>query len=76
VFAGVRNGFGNVVMIQHGGVYTTLYGHMSKIGVKNGVRVSQGQIIGAVGHDRLGVQALTCIMNFMLMEQQLIPWPI
>jgi murein DD-endopeptidase MepM/ murein hydrolase activator NlpD len=49
VFAGVRNGFGNVVMIQHGGVYTTLYGHMSKIGVKNGARVSQGQIIGAVG---------------------------
>ncbi|MEZ5538469.1 MAG: peptidoglycan DD-metalloendopeptidase family protein [Pseudomonadales bacterium] len=49
VFAGVRNGFGNVVMIQHGGVYTTLYGHMSKIGVKNGQRVSQGQVIGAVG---------------------------
>jgi len=49
VFAGVRNGFGNVVMIQHGGVYTTLYGHMSKIGVKNGARVSQGQVIGAVG---------------------------
>lgn len=53
VFAGVRNGFGNVVMIQHGGVYTTLYGHMSKIGVKNGARVSQGQIIGAVGQTGL-----------------------
>lgn len=49
VFAGVRNGFGNVVMIQHGGVYTTLYGHMSKIGVRKGARVSQGQVIGAVG---------------------------
>ncbi|MBK8287961.1 MAG: peptidoglycan DD-metalloendopeptidase family protein [Cellvibrionales bacterium] len=49
VFAGVRNGFGNVVMIQHGGVYTTLYGHMSKIGVKKGARVNQGQVIGAVG---------------------------
>lgn len=48
-FAGVRNGFGNVVMIQHGGVYTTLYGHMSKIGVKTGQKVSQGQTIGAVG---------------------------
>lgn len=53
VFAGVRNGFGNVVMIQHGGVYTTLYGHMSKISVKNGARVSQGQIIGAVGQTGL-----------------------
>ena len=49
VFAGVRNGFGNVVMIQHGGVYTTLYAHMSKISVKNGARVNQGQTIGAVG---------------------------
>ena len=53
VFAGVRNGFGNVVMIQHGGAYTTLYGHMSKIGVKNGARVNQGQIIGAVGQTGL-----------------------
>lgn len=53
VFAGVRNGFGNVVMIQHGGVYTTLYGHMSKISVKNGARVSQGQVIGAVGQTGL-----------------------
>ncbi len=53
VFAGVRNGYGNVVMIQHGGVYATLYGHMSKISVKNGQRVSQGQVIGAVGQTGL-----------------------
>jgi len=45
----VRNGFGNVVMIQHGGTYTTLYGHMDKIDVKNGAQVSQGQVIGKVG---------------------------
>lgn len=49
IFAGVRNGFGNVVMIQHGGAYTTLYGHMDKITIKNGVRVDQGQMIGTVG---------------------------
>lgn len=48
-FAGVRNGFGNVVMIQHGGAYTTVYGHMDKIGVRNGAHVSQGQVIGQVG---------------------------
>ncbi|HQQ64137.1 MAG TPA: peptidoglycan DD-metalloendopeptidase family protein [Pseudomonadales bacterium] len=48
-FAGVRNGFGNVVMIQHGGAYTTVYGHMSKISVRNGAHVSQGQVIGQVG---------------------------
>jgi murein DD-endopeptidase MepM/ murein hydrolase activator NlpD len=52
-FAGVRNGFGKVVMIQHGGVYTTLYGHMSKIGVKTGDKISQGQVIGAVGQTGL-----------------------
>ncbi|MEZ5493319.1 MAG: peptidoglycan DD-metalloendopeptidase family protein [Pseudomonadales bacterium] len=52
-FAGVRNGFGKVVIIQHGGVYTTLYGHMSKIGVKTGDKVSQGQVIGAVGQTGL-----------------------
>ncbi len=49
VFAGVRNGYGNVVMIQHGSAYSTLYGHMSKINVRNGTRVEQGQTIGFVG---------------------------
>lgn len=49
VFAGVRNGFGNVVMIQHGSAYTTVYGHMQKINVSNGARVKQGQVIGLVG---------------------------
>jgi murein DD-endopeptidase MepM/ murein hydrolase activator NlpD len=48
-FAGVRNGFGNVVMIQHGGAYTTVYGHMQKINVRTGARVEQGQTIGLVG---------------------------
>ena len=33
VFAGTRNGYGNTIMIQHGAVYTTLYGHLSKINV-------------------------------------------
>ncbi len=49
VFAGIKNGYGNVVMIQHGAAYTTLYGHMDKISVKNGAKVGQGQMIGTVG---------------------------
>jgi murein DD-endopeptidase MepM/ murein hydrolase activator NlpD len=49
VFAGIKNGYGNVVMIQHGAAYTTLYGHMDKISVKNGTKVGQGQMIGTVG---------------------------
>lgn len=49
VFAGVRSGFGNVVMVKHGSAYTTLYAHMHKIHVKNGQKVSQGQKLGTVG---------------------------
>ena len=44
-------GGGNCVKIKHNSIYTTIYAHMSKFanGIKNGVRVKQGQIIGFVG---------------------------
>jgi murein DD-endopeptidase MepM/ murein hydrolase activator NlpD len=48
-FAGVQNGFGNVVFINHKAGHTTVYAHLSRILVKRGERVSQGQNIGAVG---------------------------
>lgn len=48
-FAGQQNGYGNVVVLRHGGDKTTLYGHLSRIDVKKGQRVDQGQKIGAVG---------------------------
>ncbi len=48
-FAGVQNGFGNVVMVKHRNNQTTVYAHLSRIGVKKGQTVSQGQNIGAVG---------------------------
>jgi murein DD-endopeptidase MepM/ murein hydrolase activator NlpD len=48
-FAGWQNGYGNVVHIGHRGQTTTVYAHMSKIFVKRGDRVVQGQNIGAVG---------------------------
>jgi murein DD-endopeptidase MepM/ murein hydrolase activator NlpD len=48
-FAGVKGGFGNVVIIRHDKANTTLYAHLSKIGVRKGQKVSQGQHIGAVG---------------------------
>ncbi len=48
-FAGWQNGYGNVVQIGHRGQKSTLYAHMSKIFVKRGERVEQGQKIGAVG---------------------------
>ena len=44
-------GGGNCVKIKHNSSYSTIYAHMSKFakGIKNGVRVKQGQIIGYVG---------------------------
>jgi murein DD-endopeptidase MepM/ murein hydrolase activator NlpD len=48
-FAGVQNGFGNVVMVKHRNNSTTVYAHLSRILVKQGQSVSQGQNIGAVG---------------------------
>ena len=48
-FAGVQNGFGNVVMVKHRNNSTTVYAHLSRIAVKQGQNVSQGQNIGAVG---------------------------
>jgi murein DD-endopeptidase MepM/ murein hydrolase activator NlpD len=48
-FAGWQNGYGNVVSVQHGGDKSTLYAHLSRIHVKVGQKISQGEHIGAVG---------------------------
>ena len=48
-FAGVQGGFGNVVIIRHNGSDTTVYAHLSRIDVRKGQGVSQGQRVGAVG---------------------------
>ena len=49
--AGWCGGGGNCVKIKHNSTYQTIYAHMLKFarGIKNGVRVKQGQIIGYVG---------------------------
>ena len=48
-FAGWRDGYGNLVQVKHGNDRTTLYAHLSRMDVKNGQRVLQGQRLGAVG---------------------------
>ncbi|RZI83132.1 MAG: M23 family metallopeptidase [Rubrivivax sp.] len=48
-FAGWQNGYGNVIQVQHSGDRTTVYAHLSKIGVRKGEKVEQGQAVGAVG---------------------------
>jgi murein DD-endopeptidase MepM/ murein hydrolase activator NlpD len=54
-FSGRQNGYGNVVMLQHGSKYTTVYGHLSRFaeGMKAGSKVKQGQVIGYVGQTGL-----------------------
>jgi murein DD-endopeptidase MepM/ murein hydrolase activator NlpD len=51
IHRGVKNGYGNAVILQHGGNITTLYAHMSRYEstVRLGTRVRQGQTIGYVG---------------------------
>ncbi len=44
-----RYGYGNSILIDHGYGYTSLYGHLSQIDVKEGERVVKGQKIGTVG---------------------------
>jgi murein DD-endopeptidase MepM/ murein hydrolase activator NlpD len=48
-FAGVQNGYGNVVILKHRNNHSTLYAHLSRINVRKGESISQGQNIGAVG---------------------------
>lgn len=48
-FAGVQNGFGNVVYVLHRNNNVTVYAHLSRVGVRKGQTISQGQTVGAVG---------------------------
>lgn len=48
ILAAPYSGYGNAIIIDHGGVQT-LYAHMSSIGVSEGQQVPQGEIIGNVG---------------------------
>jgi murein DD-endopeptidase MepM/ murein hydrolase activator NlpD len=49
IYCGWESGYGNLVVIDHGGNLATAYGHQSRIGVSCGEHVSQGQVIGYVG---------------------------
>jgi murein DD-endopeptidase MepM/ murein hydrolase activator NlpD len=48
-YAGVRNGYGNVVILRHHGQYSTVYAHLSRIAVKTNAKVAQNDTIGFVG---------------------------
>lgn len=48
-FAGWQNGYGNVIRIKHRADKTTVYAHLSRIGVRKGQRIDQSDVIGQVG---------------------------
>jgi murein DD-endopeptidase MepM/ murein hydrolase activator NlpD len=54
-FVGKQGGYGNVVMVNHQGRYSTVYGHLSRFasGLHRGQRVTQGEIIAYVGQTGL-----------------------
>ncbi len=49
IFAGQKGQYGRLVVIRHRNGYQTSYGHLSRIKVKNGANVAQGQVIAYVG---------------------------
>ncbi len=50
VFAGWKRGYGYFTSVRHNGTYTTNYAHQSRIGVRYGQKVKQGETIGYVGN--------------------------
>ena len=48
-FAGTQNGYGNVVIIKHSGANSTVYAHLSRLMVRTGQHVTQGDTIALTG---------------------------
>jgi murein DD-endopeptidase MepM/ murein hydrolase activator NlpD len=72
VYAGANSyGYGNMIMIDHGTGFQSLYAHLSAIFVNCGDNVSQGQTIGAAGatghasgpHLHFEVRTMTAVIN-------------
>ncbi len=49
IYAGWMGGYGNLVVVDHGGGLATAYAHLSSISVSTGQAVGQGEVVGTVG---------------------------
>lgn len=49
LYAGWLKGYGQVIILDHGGNLSTVYAHLSRMHVDEGARVTKGQVIGRVG---------------------------
>ncbi len=72
VYAGWNNyGYGNMIMVDHGNNFQSLYGHLSAINVQCGQSVGQGDVIGAIGttghssgpHLHFEIRAISSFVN-------------
>jgi murein DD-endopeptidase MepM/ murein hydrolase activator NlpD len=50
IYSSWMSGYGNVIIIDHGGGFSTLYGHQSRLVARDGQYVTQGQLIGYSGN--------------------------
>ena len=48
-FAGRQGGYGNIVIVDHGGGFSTVYPHQSRLAATRGQAVDQGEVIGYIG---------------------------
>lgn len=50
-----ERGYGNMIVVEHGALYSTSYAHLEKINVRQGQSVSRGDVIGEVGNTGLSM---------------------
>jgi murein DD-endopeptidase MepM/ murein hydrolase activator NlpD len=50
IYAGWIEGYGQTIIIEHDGIYSTLYGHNSELLVTQGTFVRQSQVIARAGN--------------------------
>jgi murein DD-endopeptidase MepM/ murein hydrolase activator NlpD len=79
-FKGERGGYGNAVVLSHGGNVATLYGHMSRFAknIRVGSHVQQGEVIGYVGMSGLATGPhlhYEYLMNGVHKNPQTVPLP-